>query len=426
MIYSEFDAPNLFVLVPTNNTRCVMYNPGPPGTLNAWAINKTFTDRTDADISILWFTPNSVAYNSSVYDPFFIANSSYDFTVGDDTYVLYAPTYNVNTMGCIEQHRLCNPTVPNLCTPYTAYLNFQSIPGLLTSLNFNPTQLATAERIVSGLLSTLTFNSVLNRGAAALLASQTVSDLLQTDNLPIDQWRIEVENWFAVSLAKLQQGILEFAAGLSNPALIPYVQPPTDTDTKNMCYNQLVQLPPGYVNFDFEAILIVTLLGFFIFVMAMCFELVAEKCIKKLDRGRGLTEWREDGQFQLLKKMYEAEGVGGWENSDGDMPITTEDLRHGGMANGATAPPVAGTAGSAHGSSHPLVTLHPGNAGQGNLASVSGTSIAGPGSGNASTLNAGAGSPGSGNVFSVNAVSTHVSPGNTSSGSAAAPTSLTT
>jgi hypothetical protein len=203
IIYSEFGTPN-FVLVPTNNnTRGVLFNPGPPGTLNAWAINKTFTDRTDADISVLFFTQNSVAYNSSVYDPLFIANSSYGFTVGGGTYVLYVPNYNVNTMGCIEQHRLCNPTVPNLCTPYTAYLNFESTTGLLTSLSFNPTQLATAQRMVSGLETTLTFNSVWNRGAAALLASQTVSGLLQTDILPVDQWRIEVENWFAVSLAKL-------------------------------------------------------------------------------------------------------------------------------------------------------------------------------------------------------------------------------
>jgi hypothetical protein len=75
-------------------------------------------------------------------------------------------------MGCIEQHRFCNPRVPNLCTPYTAYLNFQDTPGPLTTLNYNPTQLATAERIAAGLEITLTYNSVNNRRGAALLASQ--------------------------------------------------------------------------------------------------------------------------------------------------------------------------------------------------------------------------------------------------------------
>jgi hypothetical protein len=287
-------------------------------------------------------------------------------------------------MGCMEQHRFCNPTVPDLCTPYTAYLNFQDIPGPLTTLSYNPTQLATAERIASGLEMTLTFNSVNNRRGAALLASQTVSDLLQTKNLPVDQWRIEVENWFAVSLAKLQEGILEFAGGPLDPEIVPYVQFPVDTDTARLCYNQLVQLPSGFVNFDFGAILIVTFLGIFFLVVGMVLEWVAKWCIQKWGRGRGLKEWLEDGQFQLLKRMYAAQNISGWENEKDYFPITTADLQPGAQANGAGNQGASGIAGLTHGSSHPLPPINAGSTSSGNAGSGSGGPPVPASTGNAS------------------------------------------
>ena len=142
----------------------------------------------------------------------------------------------------------------------------------------------------------------------------------------MDQWRIEVENWFAISLAKLQKGVLEFAAGPLDPEIAPYVQFPTDTDTARLCYNQLVQLPPGYVNFDFGAILVVTFVGILFFAVGMLFERAAKWYITKRRGERGLKEWREDGQFQLLKRMYEAQNITGWVNPEDEIPITMRNL----------------------------------------------------------------------------------------------------
>jgi hypothetical protein len=384
MIFSESLSKSMIPFSRLTETRGVIFNPGPSGTENAWAINTTFANRTDADISILFLTPNSISYNASVDDPFFLTGANYTIPVKGEEYTLYAPAYYVNAMGCIEQHRFCNPTVTNLCTPYTAYLNFRDIPGPLTTLNYNPTQLATAERIASGLEMTLTFNSINNRRGAALLASQTVSDLLQTKNLPVNQWRVEVENWFAVSLAKLQQGILEFAGGPLDPEIVPYVQFPVETDTARLCYNQLVQLPSGYVNFDFGAILVATFIGIFFFVVGMVFEWVAERCIQKWGRGRGLKEWVEDGQFQLLKRIYAAQNISGWENVEDDFPITMADLQPGAQANGAGNPSAAGIAGLTQGSSYPLLPPNAGSTISGNAGSDSGGPPVPASTGNAS------------------------------------------
>lgn len=295
----------------------VLSNPGAPGTFHAWNPNSTFTSRTDADISILFLTPNTISYSFPVDDPWFLTGDSYHPPpVDGETLTLYVPAVYVNTMGCVEQHRFCNPT-NNRCTPYVAYLQ---IPDLLTTIDYNPTQLATAERITTNLEMMNTFNSVNGRRSAALLASQTVADLLQTKALPVDQWRVEVSNWFAVSLAKLQEGIVEFAGGPTDPELVQYVKFPVDTDTASLCYNQLVQLPPGYTNFDFGALMAVTVLGFAIVVLGLSFESIAEWWHKR--RVGRVTGWLEDGQFHLLKRMYEKQGVGGWEQLDDDFPIT--------------------------------------------------------------------------------------------------------
>lgn len=313
------------VLMPFMNSG-IIFNPGPPGFTNAWIPNSTFTNRTDADISLLWLTPNSISYNATVYDPWFLTGDNYSLTVNGETYTFYVPAFFVNMMGCIDQHRFCNP-VRDLCTPFGSYLD---IANVLDALQYNPTQLATAERIGLNLQMTLTFNSVNNRRAAALVASQTVSDTLQTKLLPVNQWRIEVENWFAVSLAKLQEGIVEFAGGPTDPEIVPYVRFPDDTDTARLCYNQLVQLPSGYSNFDFGAIMIVAVIGFAILLMAVLFEPIAKWWTKKKGID-GQKLWREDGLFHLLKGMYEHQNPGGWDNEEDDFPFTKVDPLPGGQ-----------------------------------------------------------------------------------------------
>jgi hypothetical protein len=125
------------------------------------------------------------------------------------------------------------------------------------------------------------------------------------------------------------------------------VQFPTDTDTARLCCNQLVQLPPGYFNFDFGAILVVTFVGILFFAVGMLFERAAKWYITKRRGERGLKEWKEDGQFQLLKRMYDAQNVAGWVNPDDEIPITMRDLQPVPTGQGAGNRRNAGLAASA-------------------------------------------------------------------------------
>ena len=61
----------------------------------------------------------------------------------------------------------------------------------------------------------------------------------------------EVSNCVAVLLMDLQEGMLE---GLRTPQIVPFVKFPVDTDTARGFSNQLVRLPPGYLNLGLKGI----------------------------------------------------------------------------------------------------------------------------------------------------------------------------
>jgi len=80
------------------------------GESNAWNPIPSLV-RNDADVSLFFFTANSVEYVDQVNDPFFLAEySDAEPAVGTGpTVYLYQPTDTVNIMGCIDQYRICNP-----------------------------------------------------------------------------------------------------------------------------------------------------------------------------------------------------------------------------------------------------------------------------------------------------------------------------
>jgi hypothetical protein len=188
-------------------------------------------------------------------------------------------------------------------------------------------------------------------------------------NLPLNQWYIEVESRFAISLAELQEAALEFAAGHLDLEIAPYVQYPTDTGTARLCNNQLAQVPPGYTDFDFGVTLVSTAVGIVFFVVGMLFERVARRDIKNW---RGLAEGRENGKFQSLKRMYETQNRKGPKNPREDVPISLVDPPSLASVTGAENQRVSGGAQSAQGSSYSILPTGAENISSGNAGSGSG------------------------------------------------------
>jgi hypothetical protein len=127
------------------------------------------------------------------------ASNSMVVTVSFENPHLLAPSHGpldlVHVMACVDQ----------LSGYYPAY-------NAIDTIGYNDRQLATAYRLLNSLSYGQIFHSIFGRGSSALRANELVYELLQSP-LPPTQWVIEVSNWFAVSLSRLQHAIVEFASG---------------------------------------------------------------------------------------------------------------------------------------------------------------------------------------------------------------------
>lgn len=158
--------------------------------------------------------PYSTVYTDPVTDPFYTATIPYNLPVGDGTNLTYyySGAY-VGVIACTDQHQLCNPTT-NECTSLTrssGLIEELDQPG--HNLHLTKAQLVTALHIIGYTSKLTTYASVSSLGANALRASETVDNNVQI-GLPNTQWMVEVSAWFGVSMAKLQQQIVQFATGV--------------------------------------------------------------------------------------------------------------------------------------------------------------------------------------------------------------------
>jgi hypothetical protein len=143
-----------------------LINDDRPYVHNAGVANSTWNpipalNRTDADVSILFMSQNSLTYYKPVYDPWFLANGSFYFVKGE----LLLPNHFVNVMACADQYRICNPTTGG-CTPYVGNQQLQ----LATSeIHLNSEQVATVQRLVNSVSGI--YDSVDGLGAGGISPS---------------------------------------------------------------------------------------------------------------------------------------------------------------------------------------------------------------------------------------------------------------
>ncbi|KAK4119095.1 hypothetical protein N657DRAFT_684674 [Parathielavia appendiculata] len=156
--------------------------------LSSWNSIPDFT-RADADVTILLLNQSDTRYTSPVYDPWFSANVTYNFTYQSNL-IIVADRY-LSALLCAGQYRLRNPSA-NICTRLGV-------------------QFATTDRLLVGLGEVNTWGAVSGLGGAEALRAPTPGRRECLSGLPNDQWRAGVEGWFQTSLARLQAAVVEFA-----------------------------------------------------------------------------------------------------------------------------------------------------------------------------------------------------------------------
>lgn len=290
-----------------------------------WNPNASFwpSNRTNADLSIFFLNGDHVTYDYQTYDPLFATGDNYTEPVNGEQVNGFTPEYYTNVLACIDQYQVCPA---NKDRQYCSALSgIYQLGKTLFDQDLNAAQLATARRIVSLGASLGTYASVAGRRSAALLASLSVVEDTQVKVLPTDQWRLEVGQWFATSLAKLQQGAIDFAVGPQEPSLNQYVQRPTDSALASQCYSQKIRLPSGSSNFHFGAIIIILCIGVPLWLIGTFIDSIVQSILKMLDEEARYLGWILDGTTQLQRLAYLAAGYGSWERVQEELPVWKYD-----------------------------------------------------------------------------------------------------
>lgn len=185
-------------------------------------------------------------------------------------------------------------------------------------------QSVTALQLLPITASLITYRSVHARGANALRASETVSDLLQIQ-LPNTQWMTEVNTWFAVSMARLQQKVIEYATG---PGSIPdgmVLSRPQPAQEK-LCKNQIVRSFSGTISFSVLGLAIILIIGSLLLSISLVLPLLvgALRHVFEWKKHKGL-QWTLDSKLQMQRLAYEEAGQGHWSGGASSVPVTREN-----------------------------------------------------------------------------------------------------
>ena len=185
-------------------------------------------------------------------------------------------------------------------------------------------QNATIHRLVNILPWINTYFSVNSRGATALKALDNYewADKIQLP-LPDNQWQIEVDGWFGVGMAKLQQLVTEYATGPpSLPLGAQFVKASTPADME-MCNSQIVRSPNGTISFSVLGLAIVITLGSVLIILGLLLDSTVGFLRRRFhwDEFKS-NKWIGDEKLQLQRLAFEGAGHGTWSGRDAAVPVT--------------------------------------------------------------------------------------------------------
>ena len=210
------------------------------------------------------------------------------------------------------------------CTPLSAPL---LLVDEVSKIGLNSAQLATAKLILAVNGGAGIGTSIFGRSNDALLASEKVNLNFQS-YIPNDQWMNEVKNWFAISLAKLQFAVVEYATGPSfPPSKDVAIKTPTSAEGMNICKSIMVSNPGGYQSFSVLGLAIIFAVGSVIIITNIILEPLVSYIHRNWATGHDYRrlQWVLDGKLQLQRMAYQYSGLGSWENLDGCVPVTTDE-----------------------------------------------------------------------------------------------------
>ena len=273
--------------------------------------------RTDADVTMMFLASNAVEYRSPVLDPWFQATYAHNLTdTSGVNFTEYLADYWVGVLACADQYQFQNPA-NGRSTSLT------SMAGLVTEterLEFNKLQNATLLSLYYSANYQQTVYSVYSQGPRALRASDSLlgSDVV-SPGLPKNQWQIEATQFFSISMAKLQQMMINYAAG-----------PPHAYDgmvfvngNEALCGMQKIRGNNGFLSFSVLGVAIILVLGGLLIFISLVLDSAIGSLRQRFnwdDHKR--LQWAVDEKLQLQRLAFEGAGQGRWKGGVNSIPTT--------------------------------------------------------------------------------------------------------
>lgn len=213
----------------------------------------------DADTALIFFSGNGIRFLERSNDPWYratVPRVEIDSPNADDgVSIVYQPEEAASPMGCTEQFQFCNsPHSMSRCGPLASWMDamVQSAPLFgMTSADFVNTNEPNGTMIsrYQWLTWILAGVSLSASRIVATLGPDSLGSLKYFANgfgflwsLPDDQWQLDVEYWWAMSLASLQTALVDTARGSADSVLEPSKLLPYNSDIWAMCNNQVRRL----------------------------------------------------------------------------------------------------------------------------------------------------------------------------------------
>lgn len=198
------------------------------------------------DLFLVFLSANNILYTSMINDTWYAAHrflhtlqeADNSFAGTSNTYLADEPA---SPLGCTAHYELCSQssTSTQICQASRAaggYCDLGNCPDKMPT----PSNISEAYSITQWLFASFQdLPTILQTLASTSLTSRnSLLGGLQA-SLPDDQWQLEVENWFNISLVSLQS-IVDLAIGANDPDIQQYFwEGPNAFQRENICGNQV-------------------------------------------------------------------------------------------------------------------------------------------------------------------------------------------
>lgn len=243
---------------------------------------------------------------------------------------LWRTDHPVSVLVCAEQYSYCNISH---CTDNSGFYEIMPTAERSGRLATNNAQWATLELVWKAAQASNIYFITSFLGNEILLAQDLLmgNEIFIAPGLPSDQWKQEIKNMHATTMAILQQRVVQYASP-PNWDLGPgrrttdFLVKPNNTLSQNLCQNIKIRAP-NVAAFSVISIIsilaagaVLTVLNFFLTDIVFWFYK------RKAGGVLGIREreWRDAELLQIQRRMFEGQGIDSWEGCNDDVPVTRE------------------------------------------------------------------------------------------------------